>query len=1776
MKKRFFAMVLALALVCALIPALSSQSSAASGVITRAQWVSSLVDAFDMTVDDETAPDNYYSDLTGEEDYYRDILVATEFGLIDVEAGMPFRPEEPATREFVAHILNACLQYQLDDESTYTFAESSSVSYPDDIQVAINRGWFSLSNGSFLPSKPITAAESEAMLADVSSTLATQQIDANYNSTYAFAAGVKEVPNGTEVTIDGDTVIITECPISISSGDQFVIWYNGLPCAYTAGTVTTSEEETTITAAAIEDGSAFSNVDAQGEAGVSVSQFVPADGVDVIYIDENTGEEYDDPQEAEASVRRSVRLGGSKKLATIALKVTVPASGDLTCSFNVKLKDPTLEYKISSAKGHSYVRLNGKYEVSLSADLELIEQIGQKEVTLGFWGVPGVGGLDVSAVFSLKGSIKGQFTGTFSVGVEYDCGSLSVPRDFHSDGFSFEVEASCKAGLKVSFGINKIPGDLISGYVYFEIGGKASLKMTKYDEGTPQKCVHFKAYLYSEYGAKISAKYGTKVELSVTKEIWKDSNSPIRIVHHYEDGVEVAKCTRGDTDDNGYYTSSGSHYCGSCWGGANGAWGLDSNGNPVQVYSYTVDNEGNASITGYSGNATALSIPATLDGHTVVAINNEAFRNKTAIRSVVFSDTITSIGRRAFNNCANLGSVTLPKNLTYLGYLAFGNCTALDSITIPKTLETADNYYENGGPFTGSGITTAIIEPGMTTVPDNLFRSVAQLTNVIIPDTVTRIDRYAFNNCANLGSVTLPKNLTYLGYRAFGNCTALDSITIPKSLVTADNYYEDGGPFSGSGITVVNIEQGMKAIPSYLFASAHNLNYIIIPDTVTSFGTEAFYSTAFKEFSISNKITSIGDYCFADCSLLEKAVWGCHITQIPTGTFKDCSALKTVDLGEEVSSIGSHCFENCDSLEEITLPDSLSKISDCAFRYCDLLETIELPDNVDALGQYAFADCNVLASIKFGENTETIGYSCFQNCNSLISVSINDKLRTIRQNAFNNCDALTDITIPDSVTDLGSNLFEDCNLLARVNLGTGVTTIPEKCFFECPSLQKVDLPYRVKTIGSKAFANCTGLTEVTILRNATDINTNAFSYPAILTIYGVSGSNAEAYANTIGATFVPINVPATAVSLNESTLRLAKGASYQLIASITPTNFTDATAWKSNNSSVATVNDDGLIKAVGIGEANISFVVGNIKASCNVVVVQPVTSISLNKTSLSLNAGDSFQLTATVSPSTAENQEVSWSSSDDSIAAVDENGVVTALKKGSAKITAMSKDGNGASRSCTVTVLNNLIVAATVDELQSPHPYETNCSDFWVYSIPNANSLSVTFSAETSVEENSDYIYIYSADGTLIGKYTGAELAGQTIQVPGDTVKIQLVSDSSYCEYGFAVTGVSAVQEHTHSYEAVITEPTCTEQGYTTYTCSVCGDSYVDSYAPALGHAWGEGVVTVEPTEDSEGVRTFTCTRCGATKTEAIPKTDHVHTYIDVVTEPTCTAQGYTTHTCTKCGYSYRDMYTNALGHDWNAPTYAWSEDYGTVTAARTCKRDESHVETETVATTSEVTKEATVDTEGEITYTATFVNPAFETQTKSVATPKLEKPDDPTPITNPFKDVKDGTYYYNAVMWAVQNGITSGTSTTTFSPNDGCTRAQVVTFLWRAAGSPEPKTTSNPFADVPSGKWYSKAVLWAAEEGITAGTSATTFSPDATCTRGQIVTFLWRYEGQPSASTTVNPFKDVKAGAYYEKAVLWAAETGVTAGTSDTTFSPDATCTRAQVVTFLYRDMAK
>ena len=328
---------------------------------------------------------------------------------------------------------------------------------------------------------------------------------------------------------------------------------------------------------------------------------------------------------------------------------------------------------------------------------------------------------------------------------------------------------------------------------------------------------------------------------------------------------------------------------------------------------------------------------------------------------------------------------------------------------------------------------------------------------------------------------------------------------------------------------------------------------------------------------------------------------------------------------------------------------------------------------------------------------------------------------------------------------------------------------------------------------------------------------------------------------------------------------------------------------------------------------------------------------------------------------------------------------------------------------------------------------------------------------------------------------------------------------------------------------------------YIFYNCTALTDVYFLGNAPfrlkrnttflAVDPATGEektiSGLTVHRLSDASGWMGTDWEGCPLAQWDGKVTPPHVHSYTESVTA-TCLQAGLRVFTCS-CGDSYTVGEAAALGHAW---------DEGKVTTAPTTEKEGVRTFT---CTRCELTRTEPID--------------------------KLQ-------ATASFKDVDEKAYYAAAVEWAVAKNITKGTAADTFAPNDTCTRGQVVTFLWRAAGEPKPSGAKNPFTDVKEGSYYYEAVLWAVEQGITTGTSATTFSPNEGCTRGQVATFLWRYENKP-ASAAKNPFEDVKQGAYYYEAVLWAVEADVTKGTSATTFAPNDTCTRGQIVTFLYRDIA-
>ena len=1434
MKQKLIALILVLCSVGAL---LVPQVMAEEKPVSRIEWVQQLVKAFDMTVEENNYPDNYYSDMEETSAGYRDLLVAVEFGVIDLEAGSAFEPDQPATREFAAHTLNFCLGFQLDQGAEYTYAESAEVSYPDDLQVAVNRGWFALQDGKVLPQQTVTSTEAAAMLKDAAAVIAGDKIDVNHDNSFTYESGVVEIPESTPVEINEDgTITVVNLPAAVTVGTTFVIYRDGFPNGYKAVSIRQNGHTSVLTVEKVALDSILSSADAEGRVRSDLADFEAADGVDIAYIFSDGSETTDRAQAARAT----------KSIQDIVLNKTI--SG---VTVSVTLSKLSLDYALSGGAGRSVSALailNGEAAISSTIPFS-----APASIELGYIPVGLLGSITITADIGVDGTITLSYGCDFSMGVSYSsAGGFRAIADFTRESFSLAANFNVHAGLKVAANITNL--EFIYGTIYARIGAQCNYMVVPHSEPEyPDLCVGTDAWMYANVGLNVGVScWKIKESYSKQIDIWSRSNSPIRTVSHLEDNVWVPSCTCDTTGVFGrYFTPINSRYYN------------DGRRDVVNMptYTYTVDGNGNATITGYSGGVAALFIPETIDGHTVTAIGNRAFKGNLRLAAVTIPDTVTEIGQDAFSGCRNLTSVSLsnnldsiyesafestaistlslPSKLTRLDRKAFANCTNLQHVSIPATLTTttygtiSDDW---NGPFNGcSSLNSVSFAEGITSILSHLFENCNGLREISIPDSVTEIGEKAFKNCRNLASVSLgnnldsiyesafestaistlslPNRLTRLDRKAFANCTNLQHVSIPATLTTttygtiSDDW---NGPFNGcSSLNSVSFAEGITSILSHLFENCNGIREIKIPDGVALIGENAFKNSTLTSIDIPGSVTSI-----------------------ESKAFNSCANLISIKLPDSVTAMGTAVFEGCSNLTDVTLPGTRMNIMADTFKNCTSLKKIVLPETVQYIRSGAFSNCIALKEIVWSKAPELIDSNAFYNCDAITEMDIPATVTSVGYQAFYDCDGLTKITIPDSVTSLGDSVFYDCDALTDVKLGAGITTIPASAFRHCDALEQLTVPRRVTAIKDNAFKDSVKFSSITIPRSVTSISANAFSYLDKLTIYGVAGTYAETFANTNSIKFVDRQVSATSASLDQTALTLNKGASGQLTLTVTSEDFTDEVVWKSSDTAVVTVSDTGLVKAVGVGTATIKVSVGKASASCKVTVLQPVTSISLNRSSLTMEATDTFQLQASVYPSNAADQRVQWTSSDPAVASVDENGLVTALKKGTTTVTAAALDGSGVTRTCQVTVSNTAYICTQPEQMESPHDYPGSCTDVWLYTSPGAQKLYVTFDERTCMEDGFDYLYIYDGNGQQVGKYTGTELAGTTVTVPGDTVKIQINSDGSGSEWGFKVTGIRA------EASAVVVNPiggdnapACQVDGQTlTVTCDrACVAAYKDA-----------------------------------------------------------------------------------------------------------------------------------------------------------------------------------------------------------------------------------------------------------------------------------------------------------------------------------------------------------
>ena len=923
-----------------------------------------------------------------------------------------------------------------------------------------------------------------------------------------------------------------------------------------------------------------------------------------------------------------------------------------------------------------------------------------------------------------------------------------------------------------------------------------------------------------------------------------------------------------------------------------------------------------------------------------------------------------------------------------------------------------------------------------------------------------------------------------------------------------------------------------------------------------------------------------------------------------------------------VTSIGNNAFHSCSTLSMVTFMGGLTRIGSGAFAGCEALGDFDFPYNLETIGANAFSNCNNLIDVTIPDSVQSIGSQAFSCCEGLQSVYLPPTLTIIPDGIFTDCALLESITIPDTVTEIGANAFLRCKAFSLETLPSGIQRIGAAAFENCGSIENLELPKTLESIGEAAFggtiidkASFDGTLEkwaaiggdgCGIARDKIDFlehicNFSGWEYDEHKHWQSCScGKTQNEGEHTGDGDTCTVCDAALSAALGSGSID--GGLSWSLSRSGALT--ISGSGKMSDFSSVANAapwdkQKDKIQSAVI--ESGVQSISGGAFSGCTAL---EKVSISDTVAQIDLNAFGGCTALAEFDVA-AENE--TFSSVGGVLFSADKELLRYPVGK-SADYTVPSGTvaiAGGAFKDCAK--LESLVIPDSVTAI-GESAFE-NCAALKRITLPKsiAKLEASCFSGCAALAE----IALPDSVKTLGEKVFSGCAALKSVKIPAEVTVIptEAFSGCSSLESITIPKSVSHIKErafdgctalkkvdylgsdtdwsqvtketgnnaldnaeksftrtdHEHKYTDTVIPPTCTERGCTVHLCS-CGDKREDSYTPPLGHSYKGGI----------------CVRCGILDpNKDIP---HKHDFIPTVTKPTCMSEGFTTYTCS-CGEGYTKDYVSAVGHKTqlqNAKavgclTGGYTGDevctvcgkvfkQGSVIFALGHDPQPARVKAPT-CTESGYTGDLICMRCGDMTQIGKTVAAAGHKFFGGVCSVCGTKGAEAAPE---FDDVKPGAFYFDAVRWAVENGITNGTGKNTFSPNDVCSRYQIVMFLWRAAGQPEAKAAVS-FADVKPGDIFYEAVQWAVERGITKGTSSTSFSPFAPCTRGQIVTFLYRSAGSPKVSGACN-FSDVSFGSFCRDAVIWASSEGITNGTSAGRFSPNEGCTRAQVVTFLYR----
>ncbi len=1328
----------------------------AADTVSREEWVSLLKETFQMKIEDGLMPDDYYTDVTQSgTSYYEDIMTAVNFGVIDLEAGEEFRPKETATREFAAQTLNFCLGYEPDEELSYTMKDIGNLKYPGEAQMAVNQGWLNLINGEFCPDKPITSTEKTRMINFAKQVLADAEIDENHKNTYKFAENVIVIPEGTEVELGENKVKIYGGPgEELSAGDIFAVFSNGIAYTYQAVNIFSESDWIEIETAEADYHSTVENYDAEGVIEADLGTFVPASDdiiMDVEYEQESAGEE---------GIVSYADVRAKKHIKDIRLSKNV-GGGKVSCV----ISNIQVNYKMD---GSGYLfSVSGKAQLGYTLS-------GKKSLTIpmGYVNIAGVGKIQVSMTYSVDGSAALTLSSDFVTGIEKTGGSVRKIKSFTTPSWHFSAKAELKAACRVSFEI-AIPA-VASGNLYAELGVKSTPDAEVYSDGRmPVMCMDLPAYLYADTGYSVNVA-GQQV-VKETIPIYTANNSPVKVCFHIEDGINVSVCSRLDSSSRvgkrGYYSLLGAS-------GTYGSQCFPAPAEEVKIFEYELDDAGHATITKYYGNVYALIIPEELDGHTVTAIGERAFKGNGSLGSVVVPNGVESIGKEAFSECGSLADIVLPENkkytfisenifaedvslrcveipkyvteiqrrafyhcgltsmrlnedITYIGEEAFYGCAGLSDLILPKYLEKygaacfgdcdslqrveiykylkENDYFpdyhamvDNGrmrGMFFGcDNLKEVCFAGGVTRIAANLFNGCESLEEITIPDTVTHIGFHAFNACTSLKKVNLPDSLTKIDVMAFRNCTSLGNIDIPDSVTEiwcrafsgCSNLSEIHLPeklkilgtqafYGCSALNAVAIPPNTAEVPQYYdgwltgltespFSYCANLKEIILADGMQKVPGFLFKNCdSLESVTVPDSVTEIGESAFADASALQNVVLSNHLTSVDRWAFQNCTSLEKIELPDTVKSMASSIFEGCRLLTEVKLPKYRVGIPESTFKNCTSLKGIEFPESLQYIYNNAFEGCEKLENIVLPDEFKGIESAAFKNCKRLAAAEL--KGDYIGEHAFENCMELVEVKMSDSIYRIEKGAFLNCSSLTSLHLSTGLEQITANMFEGCTFLDSLVIPYGVTDIGNEAFKNCTRLKHISIPEDTVNIAENAFSYSEDITVYGIEGSYAEDYANRRNMIFSPVTAEVEGLSFLKEIYTVRTGQSIKAAVAVLPETANASLQWISSDENTATVAK-GRVTGVKAGECTVTVKAGAAEASCKIVVKEQVNGFKISGRE-TMQTEEIQQLSCSDSQGNILNAgEFRWWSENPNVAAVDQEGNLKALKKGTVKVEA--------------------------------------------------------------------------------------------------------------------------------------------------------------------------------------------------------------------------------------------------------------------------------------------------------------------------------------------------------------------------------------------------------------------------------------------------------------------------------------------------------------------------